>query len=263
MLRCSNCGTENSDTAKFCANCGAALQNEGSSSPWQQAGIGSKVSFVAGDGKKYTGTIQEINGDQYQIKYDSYNFEVWLNKNQFTVIAGGTTPPAHTPVSDQQASYTKTSASTPARRASPLFITHLGFWGSVMIVIGFFTDWLNLSDHSVTGYTILSSAKGILNDTNNEKTFVYMLIAIGVIILSAVICLFYIITGVGRAAFTLFKILPFLTIIGFVAYVIVKVQENMGSLDIPVDSSFWNVLGVGIYLTLVGSFVLAISRFRK
>ena len=132
-----------------------------------------------------------------------------------------------------------------------------------MIIIGFFTDWLNLTGRTVTGYTILSYAKEVLNDTNNEKTFVYSFIAIGVIILSAFICLFYTISGRGRAAFVLFKILPLLTIIGFIAYVIVKVQENTGGLDIPIDSSVWNVLGVGIYFTLVGSFVLAISRSRK
>ena len=197
MLYCTNCGAQNPDTAKFCVNCGATLEGEGSSLTRPETGIGSKT------------------------------------------------------------------ATTLARRRSPIFITHLGFWGSVMIVIGFFMDWLKLTSRNITGYSILSSAKEILNSTNNDKVFMYMLIALGVILLSAVICIFYTMTGLGRALFIFFKILPLLTIIAFVAYLIVKVQDNQGSLDIQVDSSVWDVIGVGIYLTMVGSFILAISRFRK
>jgi hypothetical protein len=229
----------------------------------EQLSIGSKVSLVAGDGKSYTGTVTEINGDQYKIKYDAFSFETWLTSNQLTIMAGNTAPPLNAPVSNQEAPYTNTSRSASVPSSSPLFITHLGFWGSVMIIIGFFTDWLNFTNGEVTGYKILSSAREIIKTTDNDKSFLFMLIAIGVIILSALVCLFYTISGIGRAAFLLFKILPLLTIIAFVAYVIVKVQENIGGLDIPVDSSAWNILGVGIYLSLVGSLVLAISRSRK
>ncbi len=50
----------------------------------QQAG--SKVSFVAADGKTYTGVIEEIKGNQYKVKYDGYNFEAWLTAGSFTVL---------------------------------------------------------------------------------------------------------------------------------------------------------------------------------
>jgi hypothetical protein len=263
MPQCSNCGTQNLETAKFCTNCGAALQNQPSPLPPQQLSIGSGVSFVASDGKTYTGTVKKIKGDQYRIKYDSSDFETWLNKNQHSIVAVSSTPPVYTPIPNPNVSYTKTSASAAGRSTSPLFITHLGFWGSVMIIIGFFTDWLNFDEGGISGYKILSSARGIINATDSGNTFLIMFIAIAVILLSAVICLFYTISGIGRAAFLLFKILPLLTIISFIAYVIVKVQENTGGLDIPIDSSVWKVLGVGIYLTLVGSLVLAISRLRK
>jgi len=263
MAYCSKCGTQNAETAKFCVNCGVSLQEPGSSLGPQPLGIGSKVFFVAGDGKSYSGTIKEINGDQYKVGYDSSDFETWLNRSQFTVIAGITTPPVYTPVSSPNVTYTNTSATAAGRSSSRVFITHPGFWGSVMIIIGFFTDWLNFVDSSITGYKILSSSREIINAGDNDKPFLIMLIAIGVIILSAVICIFYTISGVGRPAFVLFKILPLLTIISFVAYIIVKVQQKTGDLDIPADSSAWKVLGVGIYLTLVGSLVLAISRSRR
>ncbi len=47
--------------------------------------IGSKVSFVATDGKTYTGVVKEIQGEKYKIKYDEFDFEAWLMNNQFTV----------------------------------------------------------------------------------------------------------------------------------------------------------------------------------
>ncbi|MFI5131676.1 MAG: zinc ribbon domain-containing protein, partial [Chitinophagales bacterium] len=211
MPQCSKCGTLNLETAKFCANCGAVLQNQSSSLPPQQLNIGSRVSFVATDGKTHTGTIKEIKGDQYRIKYDSSDFETWLNKDQFSIVAVTSTQPVYIPAPNPNVSYTKTSASAARRSASPLFITHLGFWGSVMIIIGFFTDWLNFDEGGISGNDILSSAKGIINATNRDNAFLVMFIAIAVILFSAVICLFYTIFGFGRAAFLLFKILPLLT----------------------------------------------------
>src|ERR1700741_4035061 len=102
MPYCSNCGTPNTDTAKFCVNCGASMLAPAGEKPVPQSSqplaIGSRVSFVAGDGKTYTGTIKETQGDQYKIKYDAFNFETWLGRNQFTVLAGST-PPVFTPVS--------------------------------------------------------------------------------------------------------------------------------------------------------------------
>ncbi len=54
--------------------------------------VGSKVSLVAVDGKTYTGKITEIQGDKYKVKYDGFNFDSWLNAQQFQVVES--TPPA-------------------------------------------------------------------------------------------------------------------------------------------------------------------------
>ena len=37
--------------------------------------IGSKVTFTAIDGKTYTGTVKEINNNQYKIKYDGVDLK--------------------------------------------------------------------------------------------------------------------------------------------------------------------------------------------
>lgn len=55
--------------------------------------IGSKVNITAANGVKYTGTITDIQGNQYNIKYDGYDFSAWLKADQFTVV--NTTPKAN------------------------------------------------------------------------------------------------------------------------------------------------------------------------
>jgi len=48
--------------------------------------IGAKISFPGTDGRNYTGTITEMQGDNYKVKYDDYNFEAWITRRQFTII---------------------------------------------------------------------------------------------------------------------------------------------------------------------------------
>ena len=47
---------------------------------------GSKVSFTAADAKIYTGTITDIQGDKYKVKYDRVDFEAWIAANQCTAL---------------------------------------------------------------------------------------------------------------------------------------------------------------------------------
>lgn len=74
--------------------------------------IGSKVSLVAVDGKKYTGTITEIQGETYKIKYDGFEFEASLTTAQFTVIKPPAPPAPNSPVklSSKQATPVKSTA---------------------------------------------------------------------------------------------------------------------------------------------------------
>ncbi len=276
MPYCSNCGTQNSDTAKFCVNCGAALQNADSEQktvPSVSASapgtllpvIGSKVSFAASDGKTYMGTIKEIQGDQYKIKYDAFDFETWLRGNQFTVVAGNTPPPIYSSApqsSSPQVTFTNsTSAGTPA------FLTHLGFWGSLMIIIGFFTNWLNLGYYgSLTGLKIITSMTEVMGGEQDKQGIgVAMVVAIAIVVISAVICLLYTIgAGIGRGAFSFFKILPLLALIAMVAYIVIKSNEGGNNDEYGEDSSnAWKLLGIGVYLTLAGALVLAVSRSRS
>ena len=99
-----------------------------------------------------------------------------------------------------------------------------------------------------------------------------MLIVVSVILLSAVICFFYVIgVRLGRGVFAFFKIIPLLVLIALVAYVLIQIRQSgksseEGDLLDPANFSNtfeWKMLGVGLYLTLVGSVLMAISRSRR
>ncbi|HLG38294.1 MAG TPA: zinc ribbon domain-containing protein [Chitinophagaceae bacterium] len=274
MPYCPNCGTQNLDAAKFCISCGAALtanttgQQPPPSSTFSQQpiAIGSKVTFNASDGKTYTGTILDIQGDQYKIKYDTFNFETWLKRNQFTIMAGVTTPPVYSTVQQNIGPQPIFASNTTA--ATPSFVTHLGFWGCILIIIGFFTNWLNLGfgGAGITAFDVLKSAGPIIDASGQDGIGVLILGCVAVTIISAAICLLYTVgVGVGKGAFILFKVLPLLALIATVVYIIVKSQNDPGDYGEYDNSggSAWKILGIGIYLTLAGSFVLAISKSRR
>ncbi len=46
--------------------------------------VGKGVNFIGTDGKTYTGIVQEVQGNKYRIKYDGYDFESWLDRDQFS-----------------------------------------------------------------------------------------------------------------------------------------------------------------------------------
>jgi hypothetical protein len=251
------------DSAKFCTSCGSALEGAANLRPPPSSTLappvapGSKVAFIAADGKTYTGTIHEFNGDQYRIKYDAFNFETWLKRNQFTVTAANAAAVGYVPNQNRNNQPFFTHQSSPGS-----FVTHPGFWGCILVVIGFFTNWLNPGlGAGISGFDILQSASGIISSPDEDGVGVFILATDAAIILSAIICLLYILgIGIDRGAFVFFKLLPLLSLIALLVYVIVKSQNK--SYDDGGETG-WNILGIGLYMTLAGSLLLAISKGRK
>ena len=92
--------------------------------------VGSKVSLVAVDGKKYTGTITEVQGDQYKIKYDGFDFEASLTAAQFTLV-GPPAPPA--PGTTVKAAPKQAVAAKPAVNGSKPTQQNLKAWMDKLI----------------------------------------------------------------------------------------------------------------------------------
>lgn len=212
MSYCPNCGTQNTDTAKYCINCGAAL------------------TLVADSGKTATQTVV------------SSQPRVAIKKRTRPILT--------------------------INRSTPI-ISHLGLWGSLAIIAGFFLSWINPAyGEGITGLRIVTEANKVVNEYDPDKIGLLILITVLAINLSAIICFFYIIgVPLGRPVFTFFKILPLLILVGVVGYVIVKAQQSEGIRDgFFGPGAFKGIIswiGIGLYLTLAGSFLLAISKSRR
>lgn len=266
MAYCSNCGAQNRDGANYCANCGAVLttapSQEAPDVPAQELRRGSKVTFTAADGNVYTGTVKRVSGDRYRVKYDGYNSETWLYRDQ--VNPGPGAQAIAVPVNDPNLNYSRAYTTVPVSRTRRSTLVLPALLGSLMILAGFFTNWLNYKYGEVTGWTMLTSAGDVVRSPDRNYVNVLLLGALVLIALSAIVCLLYSLGVPMRAsAFSLFKVLPLLIIVGFVAYVIVKATNNAGEFELPVDSSALRILGIGSYLTLIGSLILAMSGSRK
>ena len=75
------------------------------------------------NGKKYSGTITDIQGGKFKIKYDDFNDETWLASNQFIVIDAATTTHQHT---DQQEEPVQTSKQ---KNSSSLYLGEYASYG--------------------------------------------------------------------------------------------------------------------------------------
>lgn len=142
-----------------------------------------------------------------------------------------------------------------------MVLAHIGFWGCLLILGGFFAPWLNLGFFgSISGFDIVTSARGILNSPDDTGISVFILVTAIVIALAAAICLLYLVgLGIGRAAFVLFKLVPLLAFIAEIVYIYFKARNTPDDLA---DAGL-NALGIGLYMTLGGSLLLAVSRSKR
>ncbi len=266
MPYCSNCGTQNTDGANFCANCGAALSQTATADPTtvsrHELHRGSKVSFLAADGKTYNGTVKKVRGERCLVQYDGYNSDAWVYRNQVNVAPG---PRAVAVTADDpRVTYPRDYSTVPVTRRRSFGISVTALLGSLMIIAGFFTNWLNYKYGETTGWTLLSSARDMFRSPETNRTNIVLFFALGLIGLSAIIC-FLCAVGlpIRNSVFRFFKILPLLIILGFIAYILYVGRNSAGQFDLPVDSSVLRLLGIGCYLTLIGSLLLAVSGRRK
>jgi hypothetical protein len=264
MPFCPNCGTQIPDLARFCTNCGKELVSTSTEAKPPQLATavppGSRVSFVAGDGKPYTGTIIEARDGQYRVKYDSMNFEAWLGQGQFALIQNSSTPPINTAGVSSNSNLFTHQAGT-ATQGSTLL--HPGFWGSLLVIIGFFLPWLRLDFdlETISGFDIVRSAQGIIRNPGSDSFGIVFLGSASVIIVGALVSLLYLVgIAIGRGVFSIVKWLPLLAAAGLIGYI--AVQSKGGGDAVP-PGEIWTVLGLGAYFTVGGALLLAISRSRR
>ena len=113
----------------------------------QTDAIGKSVRFAGTDSKMYTGIIKDVQGNKYLIKYDGYEFESWLDKEQFsmqTANTDATITPTNNNVNQTVVDNTQTNAAVALKNIFD-FGNDKG-WGSTKIDLKYEEFTKNFSD---------------------------------------------------------------------------------------------------------------------
>ncbi len=106
--------------------------------------IGKSVSFLGTDGKTYTGIVKEAQGNQFLIKYDGYDFESWLTRDQFSVSTSNSNTNTRSSNSQGQNTITNSRSNIQALQDVCDFGYQKG-WSSPLFATKFTTYLNNLS----------------------------------------------------------------------------------------------------------------------
>lgn len=142
-------------------------------------------------------------------------------------------------------------------------ISKLSFWGSLFVIVGFFLNWINFGAlGGISGFKILTTISGNYEEFENEilgdsLVFAFLL---SLIILSAIICFIYSLSNIINSAFFIvFKILQFIALL----ISIVMILSQIGKVNIGDNGVLFKMIGIGFYVTAIGSFLLLISSSNK
>ena len=127
------------------------------------------------------------------------------------------------------------------------FIRSAGFWGSLLILAGFFLPWI----HGTTNMTGLDMVTG------GFKAGKYALLIFP-------ICALFILTDsltnfLPSGAAILFKVLPFLLLLIFVILILMGNKQhaiNLNSINIHNLENFARITAIGLWLTIIGSIIM-------
>ncbi|MEO6327983.1 MAG: zinc ribbon domain-containing protein [Ginsengibacter sp.] len=127
------------------------------------------------------------------------------------------------------------------------FIRSAGFWGSLLVLAGFFLPWL----HGTANLT------GLEMVTNGFKVGKYILLIFplcGLFILTDSLTNF-----LPSGAAILFKVLPFLLLLVFVILILMGNKQhaiNLTRINVDNLESFAKITAIGLWLTVIGSIIM-------
>lgn len=179
------------------------------------------------------------------------------------------TPVKQENANDQQQSTDPTSDSKPGMTASPAktllesanLVSKSGLWGSILIIIGFFTNWVNLGFWGgFTGLKLMTSASKFLQDEGKESNLsVLIIFLLGSMIITAFVCFFYSIgSGISKDTFSVLKYIPLVMFV--ITFFLALSIANEGDYRSGFNEEVFQMIGIGVYLTLFGTIVLASSE---
>ena len=132
------------------------------------------------------------------------------------------------------------------------FISSPGFWGSILIMAGFFLTWFN--------DTAGTSGLQLVRTDYEQWKLVLLLFPI-----SAFIVFIQSLTGALPAGLSgFFKFIPFLLLIAFAAVMVLgrtdESQPNKYGMDFHDIPRFFKWIGIGLWLTIIGSLLMLFHK---
>ena len=135
-----------------------------------------------------------------------------------------------------------------------------GLVGAIMVFIGFFMPWLDISYFSISGYSAVFS--GIGNQLG-EGRFLLLILP-----LSAIIFLYQLFLGKSeKGLMNLLKILPVIFIVISAIILYSKITEgrhgNFDDFNNNLSTDFFKIFGMGFWFTLIGALIMAFHNEKK
>jgi hypothetical protein len=132
------------------------------------------------------------------------------------------------------------------------FITSMGFWGSTLVLGGFFLPWVR-DTVGMSGYQMFRT---------NPETWRYILLLFP---LSAFIILIQSLTGALPAGMSgFFKFVPFLLLIAFVAIMAFGASDDSNAKKYGLDfrdlAILFKMIGIGLWATIVGALLMLFHK---
>lgn len=249
MIYCLNCGKGIPDQSKFCTFCGTPIaqidrQNPNAATPSTTqpvTPVPTEQQYV-----EPTPTSQQyVNPIPPQQQYVNPNYQT--NQQQQYVNPNYQT--------NQQQQFVNPSPAQQFVRVQPVttkneFYKNIGFWGAVLVFVGFFLPYVSNIDASF--YYLVS-------EFGADKPDVYLYLIFPI---SSLIIIIQGLTGIlPRFVVVIFKLLPLLLL---ALLIVGGSQSGSGFSFLGNDAAtIMKTIGVGLYMTAIGSILMLFFRTTK
>jgi hypothetical protein len=249
MIYCLNCGKGIPDQSKFCTFCGTPTAQIDPQNPVVPEQTTVNVPPVTPD----VTPPPPQNVTPPPPQYANPNPPQYVNPNPPQYV--NPNPPQYVnPTPQQFVNPQQFAGQQHAARpvvAKNEFYKNIGFWGAVLLLVGFFLPYNNINEGSL--YYVVTEGGGVI-----ASLYLYLIFPI-----SGAILILQGLTGAfPKVIVAIFKILPLLMLI-FIGIGISQAESNFASTFGDDIETILKNIGVGFYMIVIGSLLVLFFKTTK
>ncbi len=245
---CNSCGAPSHTDAVVCIKCGIKLTNRSASSATI---IESKKIYCRNCGKEVLpGAVACVSCGLPPSKGKVFCNSCGSPTNPDAIVCIkcgvklGTT-----------SSLASISMNTGTAQSNPSIMTG-AFWGSILVIVGFFMPWVKVFG-SFNGANI---AKFIADSGGDDSAYSILLYLLPV---SAVIFLFSAFSGNVSPFAKGVRYIPLILVIIAVISIASKTEDRNSDFSMSMGDDFLNIIGIGLIITIIGSIMMCFYNPKK